>query len=422
MDSIPYDSILLLGGLLLLSGYFSASETAITSVNKVRLRNQADSHNVKAQRSLKMAENFDQSLSTILIGNNVVNIAMAAIATKVATDIFGNTGSTLFLTTLVITILILIFGEILPKSLAKQYAEKYLLTISTSLMTVMRLFYPITWLFVKLKLGVNKLFGSNILEPSVTEEDMKALVNIGEEEGTFLTQERELLHNAIEFDDIIVKDILTPRPDVVAVSLTASIEEVKDVFIQEKYSRLPVYDGSIDNIVGIIYQRDYFSKYVQQGTFILEELIRKPYFVISSVKISFLLKELQKNKVHLAIVLDEYGGTSGIVSIEDIIEEIVGEIWDEHDENEIQIQELDNGKIMFDGRISVEEVTKSLNILLPETSSYTLSGWISDTLGYLPKKGEIMQMENMIITVEEVRNRRIQKVIVELTKEAIQSA
>lgn len=199
MDSIPYDSILLLGGLLLLSGYFSASETAITSVNKVRLRNQADSHNVKAQRSLKMAENFDQSLSTILIGNNVVNIAMAAIATKVATDIFGNTGSTLFLTTLVITILILIFGEILPKSLAKQYAEKYLLTISTSLMTVMRLFYPITWLFVKLKLGVNKLFGSNILEPSVTEEDMKALVNIGEEEGTFLTQERELLHNAIVF-------------------------------------------------------------------------------------------------------------------------------------------------------------------------------------------------------------------------------
>jgi len=192
--------------LLLLSGYFSASETAITSVNKVRLRNQAENNNAKAKRSLKMADNFDQSISTILIGNNIVNIALAAIATNIATQVYGREGSTLLISTTVITILVLIFGEILPKSLAKQFAEKYLLLISASLMTVMKLFFPITWLFVQLKVGVNKLIGVGKDEPTVTEEDVKAMVEIGEEEGTFLTQERELLHNAIAFDDIIVKD------------------------------------------------------------------------------------------------------------------------------------------------------------------------------------------------------------------------
>lgn len=414
MDSIPYDSIFLLGALLLLSGYFSASETAITSVNKVRLRNQAEQNNVKAIRSLKMAENFDQSLSTILIGNNIVNIAMATIATKIATDLYGSNGSTLLITTIVITVLVLVFGEILPKSLAKQYAEKYLLAISATLGAVMKIFYPITWLFVQLKLGINKLMGAKAEEPSVTDEDVKALVEIGEEEGTFHTQERELLHNAIEFDDIVVKDILTPRPDVISVSIGTPIDEIKDVFINEKYSRVPVYDGSIDNIIGIISHRDFFTKYVQEPSFSLDEIIRKPHFVIGSVKISHLLKELQKSKVHLAVVLDEYGGTAGIISIEDILEEIVGEIWDEHDENEQLIEVLEDGKLRLDGRISVEEFCESINVTIPDTSSNTLGGWISDTLGYLPKKGETIVYENMRISIEEVRNRRIQKATVEI--------
>ncbi|MGO4889675.1 hemolysin family protein [Anaerobacillus sp. MEB173] len=422
MDSIPYDSIILLGALLLLSGYFSASETAITSVNKVRLRNHSENGNVKAKRSLEMAEKFDQSLSTILIGNNIVNIAMATIATKVATDLFGSQGSTLFITTMVITVLVLIFGEILPKSLAKQYAEKYLLAISTSLMTVMKVFFPITWLFVQLKVGVNKVTGSKHEEPSVTDEDVKALVEIGEEEGTFLTQEKELLHNAIEFDDILVKDILTPRPDVIAVSSTATIDDIKDIFIQEKYSRLPVYEGSIDNVVGVIYNRDFFAKYVQDSNFEVNEIIRKPHFVIGSLKISKLLKDLQKNKVHLAIVLDEYGGTEGIISIEDIIEEIVGEIWDEHDESEVFIQELSERKTRFDGKISVEEFCQFINVDLSESSSNTLGGWITELFGYLPKKGETITYENLLIKIEEVRNRRIQKVIIELDEETTKTA
>ncbi|RXJ02093.1 HlyC/CorC family transporter [Anaerobacillus alkaliphilus] len=420
MDSIPYDSILILGALLLLSGYFSASETAITSVNKVRLRNQAEGNNVKAKRSLKMAENFDQSLSTILIGNNVVNIAMATIATKIATDLFGNNGSTLFVTTLVITILVLIFGEILPKSLAKQFAEKYLLAISSSLGIVMRVFYPITWLFVKLRVGVSKILGSTNDEPTVTDEDVKALVEIGEEEGTFLTQEKELLHNAIEFDDIVVKDILTPRPDVIAVSADLTIDQIKDIFIQEKYSRMPVYEGTIDNVIGIISHREFFERYVEeQGRFDLSVILRKPYFVISSVKISNLLKELQKNKVHLAVVLDEYGGTSGIISIEDILEEIVGEIWDEHDENEIFYETMSDGKIRLNGRTPIETFCEVLNISEIETSANTLSGWVSENLGYLPKKGETMFFGNLQIYIEDVRNRRIQKLTVEIQESSV---
>lgn len=406
----------------MLSGYFSASETAITSVNKIRLRNQAESNNLKAKRSLEMAERFDQSLSTILIGNNIVNIAMATIATKIATEVFGSNGTTLALTTIIITVLVLIFGEILPKSLAKQYAESYLLAISATLSIVMKLFYPLTWLFVQLKEGVNKLLGSKTDEPSVTDEDVKALVDIGEEEGTFHTQERELLHNAIEFDDIVVKDILTPRPDVIAIDISTPIEEIKEMFIKEKYSRIPVYDGSIDNVVAIISHRDFFTKYVQNENFDLSAITRKPYFVIGSVKIANLLKDLQKNKVHLAIVLDEYGGTAGIISIEDILEEIVGDIWDEHDDNELLIEEIAEGKYRLDGKISVEEFSDLYNIPLPETTFNTLNGWISDRLGYLPKKGETMEYENIRIYIEEVRNRRIEKAVTELLSPTIQTA
>ncbi|OEH84261.1 hypothetical protein BHU72_10625 [Desulfuribacillus stibiiarsenatis] len=410
MDSIPYDSIILLAALLFFSSYFSASETAITSANKIRLRNQAETSK-KAQHSLILTENFDKSLSTILIGNNIVNIAMASIATKLATDLYGGQASTLVVTTLITTIVVLIFGEILPKSLAKQSPEKFLYTISLSLSIISKIFSPLTWIFVKLKTFVSNMVGKND-EPTVTVEEVKALVDICEEEGTFLAKEKELLHNAIEFDDIVVKEILTPRPDVVAVQSITTIEEVKDVFIREKYSRLPVYEDSIDNIIGILSYRDFFAHYVQDPNFDLLECVRKPYFVIASAKISYLLKEFQLNKVHLAIVLDEYGGTAGIVSIEDIIEEIVGEIWDEHDENEMFIEAIEEGTYLLDGRLSIEDFSRLFHIDLPETSSNTISGWISELMGYLPKKGETIQYEHFTMHIEEVRNRRIQKVLV----------
>lgn len=400
MDSIPYDSMILLGVLLLISGYFSAAEMALVSINRIRLRKLTDISETNGKSALALLENFGASLSALSVGKTLMNIIAVVIAVKAATDIFGGGSSVLLASTVVVACTILIISEILPKSLAKRNAEKYLLFTSKSLTAVMKILYPFTRFFVK----------TNQEEPLVTDEDFKVMVDIGEEEGTFLTQEKELLHNAIEFDDIVVKDILTPRPDVVAIANTATVEQIKEIFIQEKYSRIPVYEGSIDNIIGILSYHDFFAKYLQEAEFKLDEIIRKPYFVLGSVKISDLLKELQKSKNPLAIVLDEYGGTSGIVSIEDIIEEIVGDIWDEHDENDMMVELVDEGKYRVAGKISIDEFSETFEVEAPETTSYTLSGWIMDTLGNIPKKGEMIYHQNLMIVVEEVNNRRIQKV------------
>lgn len=422
LDSIPSASMYLLVALLSLSAYFAALETSITNANKIRLKHRAENGDLKAKRALKLLNEFERSISTILIGNNIVNIAIAIIATTLATEMFGNDFGTIALTVAIVTVIILIFGEIIPKSIAKLKAEKFLLAFSASLLALMKLFYPISWPFVKLQLGVNKQIRMRNEEPTVTEEDVKALVDIGEEEGTFLSDEKELLHNAIEFDDILVKEILVPRLDVVAIDISSSIEEVKQLFMKEKYTRIPVYDGTIDNVVGIISHRDFFEKYVQDLTFEIKDILRKPFFTVTSMKISSLLKEMQKRKIQLAIVLDEYGGTAGIVTIEDIIEEIVGDIWDEYDDNEVLYETIDETKIRLHGMMPLEDFCELVNIDMPQTSSNTLSGWISDILGYLPQKGEMVSFLNLNLYIEEVKNRRIEKVIVEINKETVQTA
>lgn len=422
LDSIPSASMYLLVALLSLSAYFAALETSITNANKIRLKHRAENGDLKAKRALKLLNEFERSISTILIGNNIVNIAIAIIATTLATEMFGNDFGTIALTVVIVTVIILIFGEIIPKSIAKLKAEKFLLAFSASLLALMKLFYPISWPFVKLQLGVNKQIRMRNEEPTVTEEDVKALVDIGEEEGTFLSDEKELLHNAIEFDDILVKEILVPRLDVVAIDISSSIEEVKQLFMKEKYTRIPVYDGTIDNVVGIISHRDFFEKYIQDLTFEIKDILRKPFFTVTSMKISSLLKEMQKRKIQLAIVLDEYGGTAGIVTIEDIIEEIVGDIWDEYDDNEVLYETIDETKIRLHGMMPLEDFCELVNIDMPQTSSNTLSGWISDILGYLPQKGEMVSFLNLNFYIEEVKNRRIEKVIVEINKETVQTA
>lgn len=402
MDSIP--SIMLIGALLLFSAFFSASETALTSANKLRLR----SHKLQTPLQQVFAR-YDEVLSTVIIGNTIVNIAIAIVASLFAMNLYGTSGATIVITLVVVTAFILLFGEILPKSLAKQYAETFLQRASASLMIILKICSPLTWLFVKVKNKVSKN------EPIITDEDVKLLVDIGEEEGVFDSTEKELLQKAMEFDDIVVKNILTPRLDVIAVAIDTPIEEVKRLFIEEKFSRIPVYEGSIDNIVGVLSYRDFFTTYVMKRHFTLEQIMRKPFFVNASAKISNVLEELQNNKVHLAIVLDEFGGTLGIVTMEDIFEEVFGEIFDEYDENEVLVQPLENGKYVLNGRFPIEEFSELTKCELPETNSVTLSGWITETLGYLPKKGETFQFDHFTIYIEEVRNRRIQKVILQCT-------
>ncbi len=311
MDDIPLNSIILLAALILMSAFFSSAETAFSSVNKIRLKNFIDEGRRGSKKALYLAENFDNTLSTILVGNNIVNIAAASISATVATELFGgNTG--LVISTVVMTILVLIFGEILPKSLAKEHAETYSLAISTILYLLIKLLTPVNFFFVKLKKAVSNLFEKGSDLPSVTEEEIKVILDISEEEGVIDKEERELIHRSMDFDDKLAGEILTHRTDMVAIDINQSIEEIKNIFFEERFSRIPVYRDSIDNIVGILSEKEFFTHLIKYKDVEISELIRDPLFVVESMKISTLLPKLQKEKVHMAIVLDEFGGTSGL--------------------------------------------------------------------------------------------------------------
>lgn len=414
MGDLPLSLIFLLIVLILLSAFFSASETAFSSVNKIRLKNYVDEKRRGSKKALYIAENFDRALSTILVGNNIVNIAAASISTKVATDLFGgNTG--LVISTVGMTILILIFGEVLPKSFAKEHAESFSLLVSDVLYMLIQLFTPITALLVMLKQLVSKLFGNQKTDvPSVTEEELKVMVNLSEEEGVIDNKEKELVHRSLDFNDILVGEIFTPRIDIVAVEVNQPIEEIRDIFLQERYSRVPVYEGDIDNVIGILSESDFFSQLVQGKKVNVRELLRTPLFVVESMRISTLLPELQKSKVHMAIVIDEFGGTSGLITLEDILEQIVGEIWDEHDEAVKTFQKINDYEYEFNAELPLDEFCDILGIDELESSSHTLGGWVFEMFEHIPTVGESFEYESLTVTVRQVENRRIRKVLVRI--------
>ncbi|WP_347551209.1 hemolysin family protein [Pseudalkalibacillus hwajinpoensis] len=413
MNDIPLDSILLLGSLILLSAFFSSAETAYSSVNKIRLRNFADEGRRGSKRALAIADNFDKALSTILIGNNIVNIAAASISAALATDLFGgNTG--LVISTVVMTILILIFGEILPKSLAKEHAESYSLMIATVLYVLIKLLAPVNFFFVKLKVLVSSLFAKNSTLPSVTEEELKVMLDISEEEGVIDKEERDLIHRSMDFDDTLAGEVLTPRIDVVAIDIDQSVEEIKEIFFEERFSRIPVYQDSIDNIIGILTEKEFFTHLIKYQKVDIKELIREPLFVVESMKISTLLPKLQKEKVHMAIVLDEFGGTSGLVTLEDVLEEIVGEIWDEQDEKFSTMSQISDSNYRFDAQYQLDDFFDLMNATTPDSSYHTLGGWVIESLGTVPTNGDSFHYENLKIIVEQVEERRVRKIQVEV--------
>ncbi|QAV25964.1 hypothetical protein BTDUT50_04360 [Neobacillus thermocopriae] len=413
MGDLPLSLIFLLIFLIFLSAFFSASETAFSSVNKIRLKNYVDEKRRGSKKALYIAENFDQALSTILVGNNIVNIAAASISAKVATDLFG--GSTgLVISTVGMTILILIFGEVLPKSLAKEHAESFSLLISDVLYMLIQLFTPVTALLVMLKKVVSKLVGQRADVPSVTEEEIKVMVNLSEEEGVIDNKEKELVHRSLDFNDILVGEIFTPRIDMVAVEVNQPVEEIRDIFLRERYSRVPVYEGDIDNVIGILSESDFFSQLVQGKEVNVRQLLRTPLFVVESMRISTLLPELQKSKVHMAIVIDEFGGTSGLITLEDILEQIVGEIWDEHDEAVKTFQKINDYEYEFNAELPLDEFCDILGIEELESSSHTLGGWVFEMFERIPTVGESFEHESLTVTVRQVENRRIRKVLVRI--------
>lgn len=417
LDTVPIGLIILLIALVMLSAFFSSAETALSSVNKIRMRNYENEGRKGSKKALLIIDNFDSALSTILFGNNLVNIAASSISTAVVINIFGpSTG--LIISTFGMTMIILIFGEILPKSIAREYAEPYSLRISGIMYFLIKLLTPINFLFAKLKHTVTKIFsqGKQSL-PSVTEEEIKVLVDISEEEGLINKNEKELLHRTLDFNEILVGEILTHRLDIVAVEIDQPINEITELLLEERYSRIPVYEDNIDNIIGLLSEREYFAEIVKNKEIDIRKLLRKPIFVVKSMKISTLLPELQRTKSHMAIVLDEFGGTAGLITMEDILEELVGEIWDEHDEKKSIITKLSDNVFEFDAQFHLDDFAKILNIKIPESTYYNISGWLFEILASIPKEGDVIQYGNLKITLVEVENHRLQKVRVEVLPE-----
>lgn len=390
-------------------------ETAISSVNKIRLKHEAANGSKKAKRTLKLAENFDKTITSILVGNNVVNILLSSLGTVVFTGLMGASG--VAVSTAVITVLVLTFGEILPKSIAKQNAESYAESTSGLLNLICLILTPVSFLFLQLQKLTQKIFKPKENAPSVTEDELKYIIDEIEDEGVLEKNESTLVRSALEFDDTTCEEILIPRVKVSAVDVTDSIEEIRDMFINERYSRLPVYEKSIDNIIGFITDKDFFSLLFSSGekTFSIESIIQKALYVHESKLISELLVDMQRSKIHIAVVKDDYGGTSGIVTMEDIIEELVGEIYDENDEVVQSIVKTGDNMYEIKADLSLNDMLEKLG--LPENiidvdsyDSNTVGGWALELFGYIPPVGANVRNGIFSVTVLDGDERTISKI------------
>lgn len=401
--------------LVMFSAFFSSAETAFSSLNKVKLKAMEQGEkSKKIKRTLKLADDFDIVLSTILIGNNIVNIASTSIATLFFTGLLGDNsdlGATV--STVVMTVVVLIFGEITPKTIAKEKAETFAVTVAPAVKFFVFLFYPLNMLFRGWKLLLNKMFRLE-KNNAVTEEELKTYVDEAQTGGEISENESELIRSSIEFDDLYASDILTPRIDVEAVDKYAKLSDIEKIFKASGYSRLPVYIGDIDNIVGIIHHRD-FEDIRSRGLKSLRTIIKTVPTVSPDTKISKLLRIFQKNKTHLAVVIDEFGGTEGIVTLEDILEELVGEIWDEHDEVEVDIEKIDDNTYIIDGMANLDDIFEYFGIDDKNTNVTTLNGWVMENTDKIPEIGDSFDYKDLHFEVVETDGRRAEKVKVTKT-------
>ena len=370
--------------LVIFSAYFSATETAFTSVNRIRIKNLANDGDRKARDVLELTEKFDSMLSTILVGNNIVNIAMSAIATVLFMELYPVYGATI--ATAVITVIVLIFGEISPKSLAKENPEKFAMFSAPFLRFFMVLLAPVNWIFGWWKKLLAKLFNADGVNP-ITEDELLTIVEEAETEGSIDTDQSELIQNAIEFNDLEAWDVLTPRVDIKAIEIDETQDEIAELFLSTGFSRLPVYEDDLDNIVGVLNQKD-FHNYIRGTDTPVSEYVKPVIFVAGSMKISQLLKRLQTVKTHIAIIVDEYGGTSGLVTMEDIIEELVGEIYDEHDAAALQdiVQQQDGSYRVLCGT-NIDKMFDYFDVE-EEIDATTVNGWVVLQIDKLPSVGD----------------------------------
>lgn len=405
MDNQNLGRIILIIVAMIFSALFSSCETAFSSVNKIRLKNYAAQGDKRAEKALKIANSFEDALTTVLVGNNIVNITMASVSTVLFTTLFGS--GAVGISTAVTTVLVLIFGEILPKSYAKENAERLSLFFAGPLSFLIILFKPIIFIFNKLA----SILKNGKVEPSVTEDELKYIIEEIEEQGVLEEQEGDLVRSALDFDEITVNEILIPRVKVIGVEKNASIDEIKSLFIDEMYSRLPVYDKSLDNIIGMITNKRFFKMLAQGGNDITEIIQDVAHF--SDLKlISEALRDMQRSKTHLAVVLDQYGGTKGIVTLEDIIEELVGEIYDENDEVIPSIVKISENEYEVSGDLSISDMLDQLGLDedMIESTYTSVGGWVTELLEHIPEQNETAEYGAFKITVLQVKEQSVEKI------------
>lgn len=407
MDSSTISMTVAIVLLVMMSAYFSATETAFSCLNKIRMKSRAESGDHRAALAMDLVEDYDRLISTILIGNNIVNITASTVGTVLFTKLYAAYGPTV--STVVLTLVVLIFGEISPKSLAKEHAESFAMFSAPILRVFLLVLRPLNFLFSQWKRLLNMIFHPSE-DQGITEEELITMVSEAENEGGLDQHESQLIRSAIEFGDLEAGDILTPRVDIVAVEDSASMEEIAAVFAESGYSRLPVYHKDVDDIVGVIHEKDFnAARYRGQGN--ISGCITPVHYTTANADLGLLLRTLQKKKTHMAIVVDEYGGTEGLLTMEDILEELVGEIWDEHDDVVEDIRPLPDGGFCVKGDVRLDDMLEFFHID-KEYDVVSVGGWAQQELGAVPQTGDRFEAEGLEVTITATEMRRVTEILV----------
>lgn len=390
------------------SAFFSASETALTSLSKIRLRNMVDEKIKNADTISKLTENPNRLLSSILVGNNLVNIGASSLATMLAMEMFQG-GSGVGIATAFMTIVILIFGEITPKTIAAQNAEKVSLLVVKFIALIVFISTPVVKVLNIVTGALIRLLGGNINErtPIITEAELKTMVNVSHEEGVLEIDERRMINNVFDFGDAKATDVMTPRTDLIAIQDDTVFDDIVNIFKTERFSRLPVYHESIDDIVGILYVKDII--FIDERNFDVKNYMREPYFTYESKAVSELFSEMRKERIPVAVILDEYGGTSGLVTIEDMVEEIVGDLGDEYDKRDEEIEVIKEDEYIVDGSTRLDDLNEMIGTRLESEDFDTIGGYVIGVLDTFPDGGEVVETDGMKIIVEEVDKNRVSK-------------
>ena len=415
MDSSQIAMIFAFIVLISLSALFSMSETAFMSINKIRVKTLAEENNKKAILIQSLLENQTRLLSSVLVGNNLVNIAASSLTTSFVISLLGNDGTGVAIATGVVTLVILIFGEILPKSFAKDHSETFSLAVAAPLSFIRTILTPVVWIFIQIKrLFTGRNSGMN-LQPSVTEDELKTIIDTVEEEGVLSEQETDIIQSAIDFDNTTVQEILVPRVDMVAVEMNTPTEDILSTCLDNGYSRIPVYQNSIDNIVGVLHAKDLLNCLAKNKPIVVSELMRDVMFVYRTKRINSLLADFRRTKQHIAIVTDDYGGTVGLVTLEDVLEELVGEIWDETDSAEVPIRAISENKWEVQGDVNIEDLFETIGFSDRnfDCDYSSVAGWVLDVLEHIPVAGEHFGYKNLRIVVQKVEDQRILSLLVE---------